>query len=100
MITMTPPRRTSRTAARLSTRRSRRRSRKARDFHQNAAPQNANPIADRIHLAQLVGAQKNGLAAVLGLGEALAKRLLHQGVETDGWLIEHRQRRPSRESGD
>ena len=73
---------------------------KSGDFHQDAAAQNADPVADRFHLAQLMRAEKHRLAALLGLSQTLTKRPFHQRVQPAGGLIQHQQRRPGREGAD
>ena len=64
--------------------------------------QDAHPVAERLHLAHDVRGQKDRLAPVARLADAVAKRLLHQRVEPAGRLVEDEQvgRAPSaRRSG-
>ena len=53
-----------------------------------AVPDDAHPIAQRLHLRQDVAAQEHRPATLtLGL-DALSEDLLHQGIQPDGWLVE------------
>ena len=56
-----------------------------------AVPDDAHPIAQRLHLRQDVAAQEHRPATLpLGL-DALREDLLHQGIQPDGWLVEDEQ---------
>ena len=50
------------------------------DLHQSAGPQDRDAVAYRLDLGELVGTEKDGLAALSGLGDAAAKLALHQGI--------------------
>jgi hypothetical protein len=70
------------------------------DLDQAAAAQDADALAHRLYLVQPVGAEKDRLAVLGGLGDAPAELALHQRVQSAGGLVEHEQRRPCREGGD
>ena len=56
-----------------------------------ALPQDAHPVAQRLHLAHDVRGEEDGLPAVARLVDATAERLLHQRVESARRLVEDEQ---------
>ena len=59
--------------------------------HQPAGPEDPDAVAQRLDLAEDVGGEEHRLAALLGLGDAVAKRHLHQRIEAAGGLVEQQQ---------
>ena len=57
---------------------------------QRAVAQDAHAVAQRLDLAQDVRRQKDRLAALPGLADAVAEGLLHERVEAGGGLVEER----------
>ena len=80
--------------------RSRRRSAEAGHLDQPPGPQDADAIADRLDLGQVMRAEQDGLATVRRLAQTDPELLLHQRVEAAGRLIEHEQPSPGRKGGD
>jgi hypothetical protein len=67
---------------------------------QAARTKDADAIAQRLHLAQDVRAEKDRLTALLGLANGLAEGDLHQRVEPARRLVEDQQVGAARERGD
>jgi hypothetical protein len=62
--------------------------------------QDADPVADRLHLAQDVRGEEHGLPALLCLAHRLAEGHLHQRAKAAGRLVEDQQLGSAREGGD
>ena len=64
------------------------------DRDQPAAADDPDPVADPLHLVELVRGEEDGAAAVAFLGDEGEELLLHQRVEAAGRLVEDQQLGP------
>ena len=69
-------------------------------LHQPALAQDADPVAQRLDLAQDVRREEDRLAAPARLADGVAERHLHQRVEAARGLVEHQQVGTGPEGGD
>ena len=60
-------------------------------LHELSRPQDAHPVAERLHLAQDVRGEEHRLAAAARLPDALPERLLHQRIEPARRLVQDEQ---------
>ena len=70
------------------------------DLDERPAAQDADPVAQRLHLAQDVRGQEDRLAPLARLLRTLAEDLLHERVQAARGLVQHEQVSPGHEGGD
>ena len=69
-------------------------------LHELACPQDAHPVAERLHLAQDVRGEEHRLAAVASFTDALPERLLHQRIQPARRLVQDEQVGAGHQRGD
>src|SRR6478609_1218243 len=69
-------------------------------LHELALAEDADPITQRLDLAEDVRREKHGTSVRTGLGDRVAERGLHQRVQSARRFVEDQKLRAGREGGD
>src|SRR6476646_2791207 len=69
-------------------------------LHELALAEDADPITQRLDLAEAVRREKHGTSVRTGLGDRVAERGLHQRVQSARRFVEDQKLRAGREGGD